>query len=83
MANRALSRTGFESEVREAFGELVKRYQNAAIAYAYAILRNHAGEDASNALATVVGRSEAGAPRRLAHLLAATRSHWLSSSSLR
>ena len=40
----------FESEAREAFGELVKRYQNAAIAYAYAILRNHAGaEDAAQA----------------------------------
>ena len=39
-----------ESEAREAFGELVKRYQNAAIAYAYAILRNHAGaEDAAQA----------------------------------
>ena len=39
-----------ESEARDAFGELVKRYQNAAIAYAYAILRNHAGaEDAAQA----------------------------------
>ena len=50
MSNGALSRTVFESEAREAFGELVKRYQNAAIAYAYAILRNHAGaEDAAQA----------------------------------
>ena len=50
MTNRALSRTVFEPEAREAFGELVKRYQNAAIAYAYAILRNHAGaEDAAQA----------------------------------
>ena len=39
-----------ESEARDAFGELVDRYQNAAIAYAYAILRNHAGaEDAAQA----------------------------------
>ena len=50
VSNSALSRTGFESEARDAFGELVKRYQNAAIAYAYAILRNHAGaEDAAQA----------------------------------
>ncbi len=50
MSNRALSRTVFEAEAREAFGELVKRYQNAAIAYAYGILRNHAGaEDAAQA----------------------------------
>ncbi len=50
MSNRALSRTLVESEAREAFGELVKRYQNAAIAYAYGILRNHAGaEDAAQA----------------------------------
>ena len=34
LSNGALSRTVFESEAREAFGELVKRYQNAAIAYA-------------------------------------------------
>jgi RNA polymerase sigma factor (sigma-70 family) len=50
VSNRAVSRTVFEPEAREAFGELVKRYQNAAIAYAYAILRNHAGaEDAAQA----------------------------------
>ena len=50
LSNRALSRTVVEPEAREAFGELVKRYQNAAIAYAYAILRNHAGaEDATQA----------------------------------
>jgi RNA polymerase sigma factor (sigma-70 family) len=45
-----LSSPAFELEAREAFGELVKRYQKAAIAYAYAILRNHAGaEDAAQA----------------------------------
>jgi RNA polymerase sigma factor (sigma-70 family) len=50
LSNRAVSRTVFEPEAREAFGELVKRYQNAAIAYAYAILRDHAGaEDAAQA----------------------------------
>jgi len=48
--NRALTRTVFEPEAREAFGELVERYQNAAIANAYAILRNHAAaEDAAQA----------------------------------
>jgi RNA polymerase sigma factor (sigma-70 family) len=50
LSNSALSRTVSDSEAREAFGELVKRYQHAAIAYAYAILRNHAGaEDAAQA----------------------------------
>jgi RNA polymerase sigma factor (sigma-70 family) len=50
VSNRAHSSAGFESEAREAFAALVKRYQNAAIAYAYAILRNRAGaEDAAQA----------------------------------
>jgi RNA polymerase sigma factor (sigma-70 family) len=50
VSNNVLSHTVSDSEAREAFGDLVKRYQNAAIAYAYAILRNHAGaEDAAQA----------------------------------
>ena len=50
VSNRALESKVLESEAREAFGELVKRYQKAAIAYAYAVLRNHAGaEDAAQA----------------------------------
>lgn len=50
LSNRGISRIVSDPEAREAFGELVRRYQNAAIAYAYAILRNHAGaEDAAQA----------------------------------
>ena len=46
--NYAVRRTVPDAEAREAFGELVRRYQRAATAYAYALLRNYAAaEDAA------------------------------------
>ena len=49
-SNHAVRRTISDAEAREAFGELVRRYQGAATAYAYALLRNYAGaEDAAQA----------------------------------
>ena len=48
--NQISCRTVPDAEAREAFGELVRRYQGAATAYAYALLRNYAGaEDAAQA----------------------------------
>ena len=39
-----------DAEAREAFAGLVRRYHRAALAYAYALLRNHAAaEDATQA----------------------------------
>jgi RNA polymerase sigma factor (sigma-70 family) len=49
-SNPILRRTVSDAEAREAFGELVRRYQGAATAYAYALLRNYSGaEDAAQA----------------------------------
>ena len=49
-SNQIFWRTVPDAEAREAFGELVRRYQGAATAYAYALLRNYAGaEDAAQA----------------------------------
>ena len=38
-SNHAVRRTVLDAEAREAFGELVRRYQGAATAYAHALLR--------------------------------------------
>lgn len=49
-SNTAVRRKVSHAEAREAFAELVKRYQGGAIAYAYAVLRNYAAaEDATQA----------------------------------
>ena len=49
-AVRAHSQKLTDAEPREAFAELVRRYHRAAIAYAYALLRNYAAaEDATQA----------------------------------